>query len=49
MQSRCEYYVFSLFSSVTLSTLKQFDKEAYDQVIEKSAELSDTVYFNKGL
>ncbi|XP_022181674.1 sideroflexin-2-like [Myzus persicae] len=41
--------VFPQFSSVKLSTLQKFDKEAYSQVTEKSAELSDTLYFNRGL
>lgn len=49
MCSQDVYYVFLLFSSVKLSTLKKFDKDAYSQVTEKSAELSDTLYFNKGL
>jgi len=49
MCSQYVYYVLLLFSSVKLSTLKKFDKEAYSQVTEKSAELSDTLYFNKGL
>ncbi|KAL5239868.1 hypothetical protein ACI65C_007278 [Semiaphis heraclei] len=41
--------VFPQFSSVELSTLKKFDKEAYSQVTEQFTELSDTLYFNKGL
>ncbi|XP_026807716.1 sideroflexin-2-like [Rhopalosiphum maidis] len=41
--------IFPQFSSIQLCTLKQFDKEAYNQVTEKSTELTDTLYFNKGL
>jgi len=44
-----KYQVFSLSSSIKLCTLKRFDKEAYNQVTEKSTELTDTLYFNKGL
>ncbi|XP_050057292.1 sideroflexin-2-like isoform X1 [Aphis gossypii] len=41
--------IFPQFSSIQLCTLKRFDKEAYNQVTEKSTEHTDTLYFNKGL